>query len=169
MPTSLPGSARWRVTTTTTCSAAWPHRDVKARCPVIDDERDHVQTRMLSLLAGQGGVKTLDLPQVTGKELRPFEVVGIPLPPGFHVVEIASQKLGASLLDGRHGEGRTMYVRTSALVTNLGVHFKLGRENAAVWVTSLDKGKPVAGAKVRVSTAEGANWRRPSPTSRAWP
>ena len=131
-------------------------RDVKGPLPkVIDDERDHVQTRMLSLLAGQGGVKTLDLPQVTGKELRPFEVVGIPLPPGFHVVEIASQKLGASLLDGRHGEGRTMYVRTSALVTNLGVHFKLGRENAAVWVTSLDKGKPVAGAKVRVSDCRG--------------
>ena len=62
------------------------------------------------------------------------------------MVEIASQKLGASLLDDRHGEGRTMYVRTSALVTNLGVHFKLGRENAMAWVTTLDKGQPVAGA-----------------------
>ncbi|PIF89212.1 hypothetical protein CLU86_0079 [Acidovorax sp. 62] len=131
-------------------------RDVKGPLPkVVDDDRDYVQTRMLSLLAGQGGVKTLDLPQVTGKELRPFEVVGIPLPPGFHVVEIASQKLGASLLDERHGEGRTMYVRTSALVTNLGVHFKLGRENAVVWVTSLDKGKPMQGAKVRVSDCNG--------------
>ena len=131
-------------------------RDVKGPLPkVIDDERDHVQTRMLSLLAGQGGVKTLDLPQVTGKELRPFEVVGIPLPPGFHVVEIASQKLGLRCWMDAHGEGRTMYVRTSALVTNLGVHFKLGRENAAVWVTSLDKGKPVAGAKVRVSDCRG--------------
>jgi hypothetical protein len=39
-----------------------------------------------------------------------------------------------------------MFVRTSALVTNLGVHFKLGRENALAWVTTLDKGKPVAGA-----------------------
>ncbi|RLJ38809.1 alpha-2-macroglobulin [Acidovorax sp. 106] len=131
-------------------------RDVKGPLPkVVDDDRDYVQTRMLSLLAGQGGVKTLDLPQVTGKELRPFEVVGIPLPPGFHVVEIASQKLGASLLDERHGDGRTMYVRTSALVTNLGVHFKLGRENAVVWVTSLDKGKPMQGAKVRVSDCAG--------------
>lgn len=131
-------------------------REVKSPLPkIVDDDRDYVQTRMLSLLAGQGGVKTLDLPQVTGKELRPFEVVGIPLPPGFHVVEIASQKLGASLLDERHGEGRTMYVRTSALVTNLGVHFKLGRENALAWVTTLDKGKPVAGAKVRVSDCKG--------------
>lgn len=48
-----------------------------------------------------------------------------------------------------------MYVRTSALVTNLGVHFKLGRENAAAWVTSLDKGGFVAGAQVRVSDCEG--------------
>ncbi len=49
--------------------------------------------------------------------------------------------LGASLLDARHGAARTMYVRTSALVTNLGVHFKLGRENALAWVTTLDKGQ----------------------------
>jgi hypothetical protein len=48
-----------------------------------------------------------------------------------------------------------MYVRTSALVTNLAVHFKLGRENALAWVTSLDKGKVVAGAKVQVSGCDG--------------
>ncbi|WP_029525577.1 alpha-2-macroglobulin family protein [Polaromonas glacialis] len=118
-------------------------------------ERDVVQSRMVSLLGGQPGVKTLDLPQPAGNDPRPFEVVGIPLSPGFHVVEIASQKLGASLLDERHGASRTMYVRTSALVTNLGVHFKLGRDNALAWVTSLDKGAPVAGAVVRVSSCQG--------------
>ena len=48
-----------------------------------------------------------------------------------------------------------MYVRTSALVTNLGVHFKLGRENALAWVTTLDKGTPVANAQVRVSDCRG--------------
>ena len=48
-----------------------------------------------------------------------------------------------------------MVVRTSALVTNLGVHFKLGRENALAWVTTLDKGQPVAGATVRVSDCRG--------------
>ena len=100
-------------------------------------------------------MKTLDLPQPAGNDPRPFEVVGIPLSPGFHVVEIASQQLGASLLDERHGASRTMYVRTSALVTNLGVHFKLGRDNALAWVTSLDKGAPVAGAVVRVSSCQG--------------
>jgi uncharacterized protein YfaS (alpha-2-macroglobulin family) len=132
--------------------------DVKGALPKALDAqgKDYVQSRMLSLLGGQAGVKTLDLPKpAAGGDPRPFEVVGIPLAPGFHVVEIASQKLGASLLDERHGDSRTMYVRTSALVTNLGVHFKLGRENSLAWVTTLDKGAPVAGATVRVSGCNG--------------
>jgi hypothetical protein len=100
--------------------------DLKAPAPKSIDKSDRkeVQTRMVSLLQGQPGVKTLDLPKPAGNDPRPFEVVGIPLDAGFHVVEIASQKLGASLLDARHGAGRTMDVRTSALVTNLAVHFK---------------------------------------------
>lgn len=131
--------------------------DVKGPLPKALDAqgKDYVQSRMLSLLGGQAGVKTLDLPKPVGGDPRPFEVVGIPLAPGFHVVEIASQKLGTSLLDERHGASRTMYVRTSALVTNLGVHFKLGRENSLAWVTTLDKGAPVAGATVRVSGCNG--------------
>ena len=131
--------------------------DVKAPLPKSLDESDkeEVQSRMLSLLQGLPGVKTLDLPQAASADPRPFEVVGIPLSPGFHVIEIASQKLGASLLDDRHGSPRTMVVRTSALVTNLGVHFKLGRENALAWVTSLDKGLPVPNARVQVSNCKG--------------
>ncbi|MCR8526364.1 hypothetical protein WB334_25690, partial [Escherichia coli] len=132
-------------------------RDVKGVLPkVIDkDDKTRVQSRMLSLLNGQAGVKTLDMPKAEAGSARPFEVIGIPLTPGFHVLEIASQKLGDSLLDERYGSGRTMYVRTSALATNLAVHFKLGRENALAWVTSLDKGKVVAGATVRVSGCDG--------------
>jgi hypothetical protein len=131
--------------------------DSKTPLPkVLDaDDKDHVQTRMVSLLNGQPRVRTLQVPQPASPDPRPFEVVGIPLAPGFHVVEIASPLLGRSLLDARHGEPRTMYVRTSALVTNLGVHFKLGRENALAWVTTLDKGKVVAGAAVRVSDCGG--------------
>ncbi|MDD2925245.1 MG2 domain-containing protein, partial [Rhodoferax sp.] len=131
--------------------------DVRGPLPKIigRDDKTEVQSRMVSLLQGQAGVKTLDLPKPVNNDPRPFEVVGIPLSPGFHVVEIASQKLGASLLDGRHGSPRTMYVRTSALVTNLGVHFKLGRENALAWVTTLDKGAPVPNAQVRVSDCRG--------------
>jgi uncharacterized protein YfaS (alpha-2-macroglobulin family) len=132
-------------------------RDVKGALPQVlpDEGKTEVQARMLSLLQGQVGVKTVDLPKPASNDPRPFEVVGIPLSPGFHVLEAASQKLGSSLLDQRHGAGRTMFVRTSALVTNLGVHFKLGRENALAWVTTLDKGQPVAGAQVRVSDCRG--------------
>ena len=114
-----------------------------------------IQSRTVSLLGGQANVKTLDLPKPVNNDPRPFEVVGIPLSAGFHVVEIASQKLGQSLLAPELGDQRTMYVRTSALVTNLGVHFKLGRENALAWVTTLDKGRSVAGATVRVSDCRG--------------
>lgn len=132
-------------------------RDVKGALPkaLSKEEADTVQSRMVSLLGGLSNVKTLDLPRPVNNDPRPFEVVGIPLSPGFHVVEIASQRLGASLLDERHGAGRTMHVRTSALVTNLGVHFKLGRENALAWVTTLDKGQVVPGAAVRVSDCNG--------------
>ena len=131
--------------------------DVKGALPKALEKRDkdYVQSRMVSLLQGQPGVKTLDLPKPVSSDPRPFEVIGIPLTPGFHVVEITSQKLGTSLLDERHGTSRTMYVRTSALVTNLAVHFKLGRENAMAWVTTLDKGTPVANAQVAVSDCNG--------------
>lgn len=79
---------------------------------------------------------------------RPEEVVGIPLgQPGFYVVELASRKLGAATL----GTGQTRYVATSALVTDLAVHFFWGRESSLVWVTRLSTGRPVAGAAVAVS------------------
>ncbi|WP_326533195.1 alpha-2-macroglobulin family protein [Pseudorhodoferax sp.] len=123
---------------------------------VVDpDQKGWVQPRMLSLLAGQDGVQRLNLPVPGNGDPRPFEVVGIPMAPGFHVVEIASRQLGQALLDERYGPERTMVVRTSALVTNLAVHFKLGRENALAWVTALDSGKPVAGARVAVSDCRG--------------
>ena len=106
----------------------------------------YVGTREVSLLAKEAGATRLDLPQLAGNDPRPFEVVGIPLAePGYHVVEIESLRLGQSLLDKR----APMFVRTGVLVTNLGVHFKLGRENSVVWVTTLDRGKPVEGADGR--------------------
>lgn len=138
-------------------SRAQAARDVRQPLPPVLDpqQRDQVQARMLSLLAGQAGVRTLEVPRPAGNDPRPFEVVGIPLAPGFHVVEIASPLLGQSLLDARYGAARTMYVRTTALVTNLSVHLKLGRENAIAWVTTLDKGTVVPGAAVRVSSCDG--------------
>lgn len=83
---------------------------------------------------------------------KAFEVVGIPLKePGFYVVELASPRLGEAL----HGEKLPYYVHAAALVTNLSVHFKQGRESSLVWVTSLDKGLPVKDADVAVRDCTG--------------
>lgn len=82
-----------------------------------------------------------------------FEVVGIPLKrPGLYLVELESLRLGTSLL----GTPRPMYVPTAALVTNLSVHLKLGRESSLVWVTRLDDGRAAAGADVTVTDCKGA-------------
>ena len=79
---------------------------------------------------------------------KDFEVVGIPLgKPGFYVVELASPVLGQALL----GRKAPRYVATAALVTNMAVHFKWGREKSLAWVTSLDSGLPVANAAVAVT------------------
>jgi len=111
-----------------------------------------VATREVSLLNRDPLASRLELPQLAGRDPRPFEVVGIPLSePGYHVVEIESARLGESLLDRK----APMYVRTGVLVTNLGVHFKLGRENSAVWVTTLDKARPLEGAEVAVNDCNG--------------
>ncbi|BCZ78003.1 alpha-2-macroglobulin [Paraburkholderia terrae] len=120
--------------------------------PKEDRKNPLIDIRSLSLLAGQANVETLALPKADPKALRPFEVVGVPVTkPGFYVIELASPALGASLL----GKQAPMYVRTAVLVTNLGVHFKQGRENSVVWVTTLDKGQPVPNADVHVSDCNG--------------
>ena len=83
---------------------------------------------------------------------KAFEVVGIPLAnPGFYVVELASPKLGAALL----GEPKPFHVRAATLVTNLGVHVKVGRESSLVWVTQLNDAAPVANAAVAVRDCSG--------------
>ena len=134
-----------------------PHAVVVPRTGGSDDAEEdrknpQIDVRSLSLLAGQQKVETLTLPKADPKTLRPFEVVGIPVTkPGFYVIELASPALGASLL----GKKAPMYVRTAVLVTNLGVHFKRGRENSVVWVTTLDRGQPVPNAEVRVSDCNG--------------
>ncbi|MBA4048585.1 MAG: alpha-2-macroglobulin, partial [Sphingomonas sp.] len=96
------------------------------------------------LTGGRGSALSVALPG-KGKD---FEVVGVPLAkPGFYVVELASPRLGAALL----GRNAPRYVASSALVTNMSVHFKWGRGASLAWVTTLDGAKPVAGADVRVT------------------
>ncbi|MBI4743090.1 MAG: alpha-2-macroglobulin, partial [Betaproteobacteria bacterium] len=114
------------------------------------DYEDPFYARELPFLKGKAGVASRELPKPGGS--AEFEVVGIPLQkPGYHIVEIESRLLGAALL----ATPKPMYVRASALVTNLAVHFKRGKDNALVWVTTLDGGKPVGGAEVRVSDCDG--------------
>ncbi len=61
---------------------------------------------------------------------------------------------------GKEKKQKTYYVQSAALVTNLSVHFKQGRESSLVWVTSLDKGEPVNGAEVHIRDCGGqVYWR----------
>lgn len=97
-----------------------------------------------------GSIERFALPKPNGR--RAFEVIGIPLrKPGFYIVELSSPQLGAALLD----KGKTAYVHTGALVTNMAAHFKHGAASSLVWVTSLDKGRPVPGAQVAVRDCAG--------------
>ncbi|QNA85814.1 alpha-2-macroglobulin [Sphingomonas sp. So64.6b] len=97
------------------------------------------------ILAG-GSATALKVP-LPGKG-KDFEVVGINLTkPGFYVVELASPVLGQALL----GRKAPRYVASAALVTNMAVHFKWGRERSLAWVTQLDTGKPMPDAEVRIS------------------
>ena len=116
------------------------------------DNEDQVQTRHQGMLTGDADVKRADLPQLKTTELRATEVIGVPLMQrGYHVVEVESRILGQALLASQ----APMFARTGVLVTNLGVHFKRGRSSSLVWVTTLDKGRPVAGARVAVNNCHG--------------
>jgi uncharacterized protein YfaS (alpha-2-macroglobulin family) len=102
-------------------------------------------SRDKSIFSESKGVIDFKVPKLMGP--RAFEVVGIPFKkPGLYIVELESTILGKSLL----GSPKPMYVPTAALVTNLSVHFKWGRESSLAWVTALDTGEPVKEAKVTV-------------------
>jgi uncharacterized protein YfaS (alpha-2-macroglobulin family) len=107
--------------------------------------------------AGRGEVvpapKPLVLPRSARPEASEAELIGIPLAGlGLHAIDIESRVLGESLT----GKGATYHASTLALVTNLSVHFKLGRQGSLAWVTSLDRGEPVEGARVAVFDCQGA-------------
>ena len=108
-------------------------------------QRWREDTGTTSVFDAADAPRRFTVPRPAGR--KAFEVVGIPLKdPGFYVVEIESGLLGASLL----GRDQPRYVSTAALVTDLAVHFKWGRESSLVWVTRLSDGKPVAGADLRI-------------------
>lgn len=106
------------------------------------------QSRNTPLLNADQGAK-FQMPKPMGT--RDFELVGIPLKkPGFYVVEMASPRLGEALT----GQS-PMYVATAALVTDMAVHFKKGRESNLVWVTHLSTAKPVSDAKISIVDTSG--------------
>ena len=95
-------------------------------------------------------IRELTLPKPNGA--KAFEVVGIPLPaPGLYIVELESPRLGASLFE----RPNPFFVPAAALVTNLSVHLKWGREASLVWVTTLHSGQPVPQARVTVQQCDG--------------
>lgn len=107
-------------------------------------------SRERSTFSAGDPVSGFQLPKPNGSEA--FEVVGIPLPaPGLYIVELESRILGDALLD----PSAPMYVRTGALVTNLAVHLKIGRESSLVWVTRLDDAQPVSNAEVSLWNCRG--------------
>lgn len=100
--------------------------------------------------AKSGETTALTIPRPSGE--RSFEVIGIPFEkPGFYAVEVASKKLGAAYLDSE----KSFYVRTGVLVTDLGVHLKVGAERSLVWVTRLSSGDVVPNAAVVVADCRG--------------
>jgi alpha-2-macroglobulin len=130
----------------------------KTKQPHADNEQtddaqpsvDYLYPRELSFLANKPQAQpAVTLPKPLGG--KAFEVLGIPLTkPGFYVVELQSQLLAQALLSDTLAHPRPMYVRSQALVTDMAVHFKKGRDNSVVWVTSLSTAKPVAGASVTI-------------------
>ncbi len=131
--------------------AAWVQKLGEAENNDYEDiEQPGGKTRSINhtgekaLLTAKGSPLKLDLPG-KGKD---FEVVGIPLSgKGFHIVELASPALGRALL----GRNVPRYVASGALVTDMAVHLKWGRESSLVWVTTLGTAAPVGGAAVRIS------------------
>ncbi|MEQ1879210.1 MAG: MG2 domain-containing protein, partial [Bdellovibrionia bacterium] len=112
------------------------------------EKQDWGEHRASPLISGEG--KSFQIPKPAGP--REFELVGIPLKePGLHVIEVESPILGQALIESR----APMFVSTAALVTNLGVHFKKGRESSLVWVTNLDDGKPAGAADVSIYDYHG--------------
>ncbi|PHS23729.1 MAG: hypothetical protein COA84_10755 [Robiginitomaculum sp.] len=103
------------------------------------------ETGAQSIFAKDTPSQTFDIPRP--EDGKAFEIIGIPLKkPGFYAVELKSQALGQALL----GRDTPRYVATTALVTNMAVHFMWGREGSLVWVTALDSAKPVSGAEISI-------------------
>ncbi len=114
--------------------------------PFMGKTRNHsLDTRAVPWLKGIKAAQVQDIPkQLDGPA---FEVLGVPIKEsGLTILEAESVYLGRALL----GRNKPMYVRSGALVTDLAVHMHVSERTAAIWVTQLSTGKPVADASVTV-------------------
>ncbi|WP_323017580.1 alpha-2-macroglobulin family protein [Castellaniella sp.] len=137
--------------------------DVLASRAMRDSKQDEalIDVRSRSVFGTQDAARTLTLPGLQDAQGKDIEMIGVPVAaPGLHVLEAASPKLGAALLADKDKPGDTMYVRSAVLVTNLAVHIKTGRDDALVWVTTLDGGQPVADAQVAILSCDGTRIRQ---------
>jgi len=149
---STAAKVRWVRVTDDAAILDWQARVKKIDHPDYDQQLGRTPEMRHAQLLGnwEAGVVERALPKPNGAQA--FEVVGVPLEqPGFYVVEAESKHLGKSLL----GQNVPMFVRTTALVTNLSVHFKWGAGASLAWVTRLDLGTPVAGAQMAVRDCKG--------------
>ncbi|HVG05616.1 MAG TPA: MG2 domain-containing protein [Burkholderiaceae bacterium] len=135
--------------------AQWMRRILREPSEDVRRNGEYLRPGSLPMLSDieRTAAQPIDIPRAEPK--MAMQVIGIPLPQtGLYAVEIASKRLGQAL----HAEDKPYYVSGGALVTNLAVHFKHGRESSLAWVTRLDDGKPVAGAQVRVTDCLGKRW-----------
>ncbi|QLY25246.1 Ig-like domain-containing protein [Bdellovibrio sp. KM01] len=120
----------------------------------VERKYDNSTEQSARLIPESSGNKIL-MPKPNGE--REFELIGIPFKkPGFYVVELKSVRLGNSLMGGN----MPMYVSSSALVTDMAVHLKKGRESSLVWVTQLSTAKPVADADVTLVNNMGREFAK---------
>lgn len=124
-------------------ASEWLQKAESAISSKADSDGGLLSRAVLSAAADAPDIEIRSLPKPLGKGV--FEVVGLALPKaGFYLTELESKRLGSSLL----GKSAPMYVRNAALVTNLAAHLRQGPSASLVWVTTLDKGYPVANADV---------------------
>jgi hypothetical protein len=123
----------------------------------ISKNNQLIETRSIGLLSKEAKASKLELPATNTDSVRPFEIVGIPFKaPGFYVLELESQRLGAALL----GKPCTDVCAHQCLSHESVSTSEIWQENAAVWVTRLDNGKPVANADIQISDCFGRSiWK----------
>ncbi len=109
-----------------------------------------IDSRNFAVISHLPETTKLTLPHLQTSQ-NETEVVGLPVTaPGFYFFEAESPVLGEQLTTN----AQPMYVRSTALVTNMAVHLKTSDTGALVWVTRLDDAQPIPHANIRLSACD---------------